>query len=59
MPTPGHNLEVKRQTKNFHIKSFFAFSLYSFKLYYQDPLMSFIYIWHNVRFRFKVCLSCS
>ena len=59
IPTPRPELEVK--VTEFYIKKFYQGQSFCIKdyetLHYKDPLMDFIYIWDDDRYRSKVLLS--
>ena len=58
IPTLGVTLGSRSQTSNFHknvrVK---VFVLKFMTSYFEDPLMDFIHIWHDGRYRSKVFIS--
>ena len=59
IPTPGLTLGSRSRTSNFHKKvrvKVFALKVYKTS-YFEDPLMDFILIWHDGRYRSKVFIS--
>ena len=59
IPTPGVTLGSRSRTSNFHKKvRVKVFALKFIKTsYFEDPLMDFIHIWHDGRYRSKVFIS--
>ena len=59
IPTPGVTLGSRSRTSNFHKKSqgqSFCVKVYKTS-YFEAPLMDFIHIWHDGRYRSKVFIS--
>ena len=50
------SLGMTLRSQNFHVKVK-IFALQFIQLYYQDPLMNFLYIWHDGSYRSRVLLS--
>ena len=57
--SPGMTLGSRSRTSNFHKKvrvKVFALKFYKTS-YFEDPLIDFIHIWHDDRYRSKVFIS--